>query len=75
MKRAIMLFLLVAATAMLLAGCGSRYVLVTSDYTIHIATTKPELDPAADTLTFEDEDGKDVTLPRSDLKQTRELRD
>ncbi|SBW09208.1 putative Lipoprotein [uncultured delta proteobacterium] len=75
MKRSILLFLLATAAATLLVGCGSRYVLVTSDYTIHIATSKPELDPSTGTLTFTDEHGQEVSIPKDDMKQTRELRD
>jgi len=75
MKRTAAIFLLVIGTAALLGGCGSRYVLVTEDYAVHIATSKPELDPSADVLTFKDEDGKEVSIPRGTLKQTKELRD
>ena len=75
MKRFVLLFAVGAVSVILLAGCGSRYVLVTNDYTVHIATSKPELDPSADTLTFRDQDGKDVTIPRADLKVSKELRD
>ena len=75
MKRTATIFLLIIGTVALLGGCGSRYVLVTEDYSVHIATTKPELDPTADALTFKDEDGKDVSIPRNTLKVTKELRD
>ena len=75
MKRAAMLSLLAMMTGLLLVGCGSRYVLVTEDYSVYITKTKPEHNPSGDTLTFEDESGKEVTIPRSSLKQTRELHD
>ena len=76
MKRIFSLILLVLGTVGLLAGCGSsRYIVVTSDYTIHVATTKPEIDPALDSVNFEDTRGEVVSIPRADLKKMLELKD
>lgn len=77
MKRHLCLTALaLALCSSLLAGCGSnRYVLVTSDYGIHVASGKPRLDPKNDTYSFRDETGSEVVIPRADLKQMRELRD
>lgn len=69
-------FLVLILCSTLLAGCGSnRYVLVTSDYGIHVASDKPRLDPKNDTYSFRDETGSEVVIPRADLKQMREIRD
>ena len=57
-----------------LTACGSqRYFVVTEDYAVHIATSKPVVDPDADTITFEDENGDAVTLPRGDVKQMHSI--
>ena len=48
-----------------LTACGSqRYFVVTEDYVV---------DPVADTITFEDENGDAVTLPRGDVKQMHSI--
>lgn len=66
----------IALMLSLLWGCGSnRYVLVTTDYGIHVSTSKPRLDPKNDTYVFRDETDSEVVIPRADLKQMRELRD
>lgn len=71
----ILLPMVVLGTLGLLAGCGSsRYVVVTEDYTIHVAASKPEIDPALDTVMFEDERGEKVSIPRADLKKMLELK-
>ena len=75
MKRRLLLIAFCTGTVALLAGCSSsRYVVVTSDYSIHVATTKPEMDPALDAVTFEDERGEKISLPRADLKKMKELK-
>ena len=75
MKKTVLLPMLALGTVCLLAGCGSsRYIVVTDDYTIHVATTKPEIDPALDTVTFEDRQGEQVSIPRANLKKMLELK-
>ncbi len=73
MKPVHLLLALPAAAFLLLGGCSSRYAVVTSDYSVHVATSKPEIDTKTDTVTFKDENGKEVTFPRNDLKQIKEL--
>lgn len=74
MKRAFLLSALLLGTVTLLAGCGSRYIVVTEDYTIHVAAEKPEVDPARDAITFENEQGEEVSIPRTDVKKMQELK-
>lgn len=63
-----------AGVVLALTACGSqRYFVVTEDYAVHIATSKPVVDPDADTITFEDENGDAVTLPRGDVKQMHSI--
>ena len=65
---------LALAGILLLGGCASRYAVVTSDYSLHIATSKPEMEDSSDLMTFKDESGSKVTIPRKDIKQIRELK-
>lgn len=73
MKRVLLLSLL-AVSLFSLVGCGSRYAVVTSDYSIHVATSKPELQPGTDIMTFENDRGEEISLQRSDIKQMKELK-
>lgn len=62
--------------ALFLVGCGShRYVVVTEDYAVYTATTKPVIDPAENVVTFENENGDEVILPRDSIKKMQELSD
>lgn len=75
MKRMLLFSLLAFAVVLLTAGCSSsRYAVVTTDYAVHISQSKPELDPATNTFTIRDENGAEISIPRDDLKQIRELR-
>ena len=78
MKRLIFICMTVLSLA-LLAGCGGKpepkYVVVTSDYALHFATSQPVIDETAATVSFQDEKGQTVTIPRDDLKQLKSLKD
>ncbi len=67
--------ILSAAFLLLLGGCSSRYVVVTSDYAVYIAASEPDIDTKADTVTFKDEGGNKIVIPRQNMKQMRELKD
>ena len=80
MKRLIFACLTVLTLA-LLAGCGgkpqkpeAKYVVITSDYAVHMATTQPVVDETAATISFQDDKGQTVTIPRDDLKQLKSLK-
>ena len=76
MRKNITVFLLAALTAvlLLLAGCGgSRYMVVTEDYNTYVTTTKPEVGSDGATIMFEDEKGREVTLPHDKVKEMRRL--
>ena len=69
------LVLLSLLLAIILAGCASapKYVVVTTDYAVHIAKTQPVVDPDADTISFQDETGQVVSLPKEDLKRVKTI--
>lgn len=76
MRKNITVFLMTALTAvfLLLTGCGgSRYMVVTEDYNTYVTTTKPEVGSDGSTITFEDEKGREVTLPHDKIKEMRKL--
>ncbi len=77
MRKKITVFLMAALTAvlLLLAGCagGSRYLVVTEDYNTYVTTTKPEVGSDGSTIMFEDEKGREVTLPHDKIKEMRKL--
>ncbi len=76
MKRKLTVFFMAALSAvfLLLAGCGgSRYLVVTEDYNTYVTATKPEVGSDGSTLMFEDEKGREVTLPHDKVKEMRRL--
>ncbi len=74
MKKHTLICLFAIGSIALLGGCSSsRYALVTSDYAIHVATSKPEIEADTDSMSFQDETGKKVSLPRTDVKGIRDL--
>ena len=74
MKKMGLLFVSMAAAALLLTGCGgSRYLVVTEDYTTYVTEGKPEVGSDGATIMFEDEKGREVSLPHSAVKEMRKL--
>ena len=63
------------SAALALAGCASspRYVVVTTDYNIHVARTQPVIDADADTVSFYDLSEQKVTLSKEELKKVTQI--
>lgn len=73
MKKTAVIFAMLLASSFMLTACASKYIAVTKDYAVYIGTKKPVIDPANDSVSFEDENGNVHTMPREDLKQIRPL--
>ena len=74
MKKLSIMLMSVATAALLLSGCGgSRYLVVTEDYTTYVTEGKPEVGSDGATVMFEDEKGREVSLPHSAIKEMRKL--
>lgn len=68
-----------------LAGCAgqpeplvvqpppTKYIVVTADYAIYIATTQPVIDAHAATISFTNDNGEKVSIMRDSLKGIKEL--
>lgn len=56
----------------LLSGCSSQYIVATTDGRLIETHSKPRLDSKTDMYTFEDSEGRDQSLPKSDIKQIME---
>ena len=69
----IFVMVLVVGAILLLGGCGSRYMIVTSDYAAYISNGKPEMSDHGTDITFEDESGKEITIQRNNLRELRRL--
>lgn len=89
MKRWILasLMLFVLSLPASLAGCAgqrqeplvvqpppTKFIVVTEDYAIYIATTQPVIDAHAATISFTNDNGEKVSIMRDSLKGIKELR-
>ena len=75
MKRMILLIMAaLAALPLLLTACGgSRYLVVTDNYTTYVSETKPKTSDDGASVTFDDERAGEVTLPFGAIKEVRKL--
>ena len=75
MKRITLLMMAaLAALPLLLAACGgSRYLVVTDNYTTYISDSKPKTSDDGASVTFDDERSGEVTLPFGSVKEVRKL--
>ncbi len=73
-KTSLYLMAALAALPLLLTACGgSRYLVVTENYTTYVSDTKPKTSDDGASVTFNDERGGEVTLPFGAVKEVREL--
>ena len=62
--------LLIAACCLLsLVGCASEYIIATNDGKMITTHEKPELDKDTGMLHYEDEEGRDQQIQKSEVKQ------
>ncbi|OYT97323.1 MAG: YgdI/YgdR family lipoprotein [Pseudomonas sp. PGPPP3] len=61
--------LLVAFCVLSLAGCASEYIIATNDGKMITTNEKPELDEETDMLHYQDEEGRDQQIQKSEVKQ------
>ena len=75
MKRMTLLIMAaLAALPLLLTACGgSRYLVVTDNYTTYVSETKPKTSDDGASVTFDDERAGEVTLPFGAIKEVRKL--
>ena len=63
-----------AALPLMLTACGgSRYLVVTDNYTTYISDSKPKTSDDGASVTFDDERAGEVTLPFGAIKEVRKL--
>ena len=74
-KTTLLMMAAAAALPLLFAACGgsSRYLVVTEDYTTYVTAGKPDVGSDGGSIMFEDEKGREVTLPHSAVKEMRKL--
>jgi uncharacterized protein YcfL len=62
--------LLITACCLLsLVGCASEYIIATNDGKMITTNEKPELDEETDMLHYQDEEGRDQQIQKSEVKQ------
>jgi uncharacterized lipoprotein YajG len=62
--------LLIAACCLFtLAGCANEYIIATNDGKMITASEKPELDEDTGMLHYQDEEGRDQQIQKSQVKQ------
>lgn len=61
--------LLAVCCALSLAGCATEYIITTTDGRMITTDEKPELDSETDMLHYEDEEGRDQQIKKSEVKQ------
>jgi uncharacterized lipoprotein YajG len=62
--------LLIAACCLFtLAGCANEYIIATNDGKMITASEKPVLDEDTEMLHFQDEEGRDQQIQKSQVKQ------
>jgi len=61
--------MLVAFCLLSLTGCASEYIIATNDGKMITTNEKPELDEETDMLHYQDEEGRDQQIQKSEVKQ------
>lgn len=73
-KITLLLTAALAALPLLLTACGgSRYLVVTDNYTTYVSDSKPKTSDDGASVTFDDERAGEVTLPFGSIKEVRKL--
>jgi hypothetical protein len=60
---------MVAASVLVFAGCASEYVMSTRDGRMIVSKGKPELDAAAGTYVYKDQEGRKAMVKKDDVVQ------
>lgn len=60
--------LLAILSALALTGCASEYLIVTNDGNVIATEEKPKFDEDSGMMQFEDEDGREQSIPRESVK-------
>ncbi len=61
--------MLVAFCLLSLTGCASEYIIATNDGKMITSSEKPVLDEDTDMLHYQDEEGRDQQIQKSEVKQ------
>ena len=61
--------MLVAFCLLSLTGCASEYIIATNDGKMITSSEKPVLDEETDMLHYQDEEGRDQQIQKSEVKQ------
>ena len=61
--------MLVAFCLLSLTGCASEFIIATNDGKMITASEKPVLDEETDMLHYQDEEGRDQQIQKSEVKQ------